>query len=190
MDYKIAVNGYLKSFLQTQLNGLTGHIEMAGYPFDRVEWGKPDIIRQDGRPSWWVYEQTGYWLDGFTRCAILINDHAAIERARAIIYPNYNICVNGQWAYGVGESCTVKEEKDGTLSLEAYKIANWKLCRKKRIKVKTDGERGFIELYRTGDFLFTPSLPKRPVKADEEKTIIQLVPYGQTLCRITVFPCV
>ena len=35
MDYKIAVNGYLKSFLQTQLNGLTGHIEMAGYPFDR-----------------------------------------------------------------------------------------------------------------------------------------------------------
>ena len=45
MDYKIAVNGYLKSFLQTQLNGLTGHIEMAGYPFDRVEWGKPDIIR-------------------------------------------------------------------------------------------------------------------------------------------------
>ena len=105
-------------------------------------------------------------------------------------YPNYNICVNGQWVYGVGESCTVKEEKDGTLSLEAYKIANWKWCRKKRIKVKTDGERGFIELYRTGDFLFTPSLPKSPVKADEEKTIIQLVPYGQTLCRITVFPCV
>ena len=33
-----------------------------------------------------VYEQTAYWIDGFTRCAILSEDERAIHRAEEIIY--------------------------------------------------------------------------------------------------------
>ncbi len=83
---KITARGHLKSFLQTQLDGLTGHPEVAGYPFDRVEWGQPDYVADNDLPQWWVYEQTAYWVDGLTRCAIALDDEAALERASRIIY--------------------------------------------------------------------------------------------------------
>lgn len=80
----------LKDFLKKQMLGLTGHIEVAKFPFDTVEWGQDDYT---GKPvycswghAWWAYEQTGYWVDGFTRCAILLRDRKAINRAKTIIY--------------------------------------------------------------------------------------------------------
>ena len=78
--------GFLKEFLLTQMKGLTGHIEVAGYPFGQVEWGKPDVYTNDGKPIWWVYEQTAYWLDGYIRAAILLDDKKVIEKAKTIIY--------------------------------------------------------------------------------------------------------
>lgn len=57
-----------KDFLKRQMNGITGHIEVAGYPFDSVEWGKEDKIGKDEiytwGDTWWAYEQTAYWVDG------------------------------------------------------------------------------------------------------------------------------
>ena len=58
--------GFLKKFLQTQMSGLTGHIEEARYPFDTVEWGRKEYFANNENPNWWVYEQTAYWLDGFS----------------------------------------------------------------------------------------------------------------------------
>ena len=78
--------GFLKKFLQTQMSGLTGHIEEARYPFDTVEWGRKEYFANNENPNWWVYEQTAYWLDGFLRCAILLDDKKAIQRAATIIY--------------------------------------------------------------------------------------------------------
>lgn len=73
-----------EKFLQKQMNGITGHIEVAGYPFDQVEWGQEDNIGLDSVYSWgapwWAYEQTAYWVDGFTRCAILLRDKVALSR--------------------------------------------------------------------------------------------------------------
>lgn len=83
---KTECRGWFEDFLKTQMNGLTGHIENAGFPFDRVEWGKKDVICNNENPDWWVYEQTAYWVDGFTRCAVLLGDTAAIKRASDIIY--------------------------------------------------------------------------------------------------------
>ena len=75
------------SYIKQQILGLTGHIEEAGFPFDRVEWGKPDYTAENGgNPGWWVYEQTAYWLDGFTRAAILLKDETLLKRAEEIIY--------------------------------------------------------------------------------------------------------
>ena len=71
---KIRPNGWIRSFLETQLTGLTGHIEEAGYPFDTVCWGEADYASDNENPQWWVYEQTAYWLDGMLRCAIALED--------------------------------------------------------------------------------------------------------------------
>ncbi len=80
----IKPQGWVKDFLLTQMEGLTGHIEKAGAPFNCVEWGKPDYVGYNA--GWWVYEQVAYWLDGYLKCAILLEDEAAIKRASGIIY--------------------------------------------------------------------------------------------------------
>lgn len=101
-------------------------------------------------------------------------------------FPAYNICVKGEFAYGVSEDCKAQVESDSTVSLEVYKLSNWKLQRKKKIKVLLGSKTRYE--YRTGDYLFTPPLPTHPVKENDQKVRIKLVPYGKTLCRVTVFP--
>ena len=83
--------GHIKDFLKTQLKGLTGHIENAGYPFNLVEWGQADILTDNENPSWWVYEQTAYWLDGYIRCAILLEDEKALAHGKQIIYNVFSV---------------------------------------------------------------------------------------------------
>lgn len=81
----IKAQGWYRDFLQRQMSGLTGHIEEAGFPFDTISWGLPDIETENDNPTWWVYEQVAYWLDGFLRCAILLEDAQSVERAKTII---------------------------------------------------------------------------------------------------------
>ena len=89
-EQEIAMNieplGYLKRFLEKQMDGLTGHIGEAGYPFDCVEWGAPDDSPATTNDQWWRYEQVAYWLDGYTRAAILLKDEEKIANASRIIY--------------------------------------------------------------------------------------------------------
>ncbi len=81
--------GMLRRFIETQMDGLTGNIEAAGYPFDISTWGDPDYVPQEP-VTWWPFEQTGYWIDGYTRCAILLDDKKALERTEKIIYSAIN----------------------------------------------------------------------------------------------------
>ena len=37
---RITPKGWMRDFLLSQKNGLTGHIEAAGSPFDRVGWDR------------------------------------------------------------------------------------------------------------------------------------------------------
>ncbi len=83
---KIIPNGNYKKFLETQISGLTGHIENAGFPFDRVSWKTCDYMSNNENPGWWIYEQTAYWLDGYTRLGILLDDKKIINEASEIIY--------------------------------------------------------------------------------------------------------
>lgn len=82
--------GFFKQFLETQMEGLTGHIGEAGYPFDIVQWGEDDFQTSNRTPNWWVYEQTAYWLDGFLKTSILLDNKAGIEKASNIIYKVIN----------------------------------------------------------------------------------------------------
>lgn len=83
---KIRPESWIRRFLQTQLTGLTGHIEEAGYPFNTVCWGCADYESHNENPQWWVYEQTAYWLDGMLRCAILLEDPQYLNKGKQILY--------------------------------------------------------------------------------------------------------
>ena len=87
---KIRPRGILRKLLERQMSGLTGNIEQAGYPYTVALWGEDDHIPTNGNPVWWVYEQSAYWVDGFTRAAILLEDGEALSRAQDIIYKVIN----------------------------------------------------------------------------------------------------
>lgn len=80
---QIKPEGWLGDFLRKQAEGLTGHLEVAGYPFDRVGWDRFDVdtTKSNDNPGWWAYEQTGYWLDGMERLAELLGDRKLKAKA-------------------------------------------------------------------------------------------------------------
>ena len=101
----IEPEGWIGQFLQTQRDGLTGHIEVAGHPFNTGMWKEVmalDRITQeqrerslawDGSPVepdtgvfWWPYEQTGYYIDGAMKCGYLLGDSMLLDRARHQVY--------------------------------------------------------------------------------------------------------
>ncbi|MBP7829923.1 MAG: glycoside hydrolase family 127 protein [Kiritimatiellae bacterium] len=78
----IRPSGWLRRWLERQRDGLTGHLDHAGYPFDTRGW-RDDPIRRDGRAlrSWWPYEQTAYWIDGMARLGALLGDNELLRKA-------------------------------------------------------------------------------------------------------------
>lgn len=71
--------GWMKEVLTTQRNGLTGHIQVAGAPFDKEGWGDAAQKKMD---RWEDFEQTGYWADGALRCGYLIDDPELTRRVK------------------------------------------------------------------------------------------------------------
>lgn len=82
----IRTDGWLHAFLARQRDGLTGHLEVAGYPFSTRGW-KEDVIPlgERGGSGWWPYEQYAYWVDGQLRCGLLLDDETLKRKARAQI---------------------------------------------------------------------------------------------------------
>lgn len=72
--------GWLRRYLEIQRDGLTGHLEHAGFPFDTGGWLARQVAHRDGE-AWWPYEQTAYWIDGMARCAYLLRDRRLIAKA-------------------------------------------------------------------------------------------------------------
>lgn len=71
--------GWMKEVLTTQRNGLTGHIQVAGAPFDKEGWGDAAQKKMD---RWEDFEQTGYWADGALRCGYLIDAPELTQRVK------------------------------------------------------------------------------------------------------------
>ncbi len=74
----VTPRGWIKSWLQRQADGLTGHPENLAYPYDTCMYaGKipPPPVKQPA--LWWPYEQSGYFVDGATRLNHLIDDPGA-----------------------------------------------------------------------------------------------------------------
>lgn len=82
----ITPKGWLKQYLFNQRDGLTGHLENAGYPFNTVGWAADSIPNNNSVEKWWPYEQNAYWIDGMVRCGLLLNDTFLLNKARKSIY--------------------------------------------------------------------------------------------------------
>lgn len=72
--------GWIRRWLELQRDGLTGHLEAAGFPYNTKLWACRELPFRHGAP-WWPYEQTAYWVDGFTRCGYLLGDRDLIGKA-------------------------------------------------------------------------------------------------------------
>ncbi len=72
----IAPDSWLRNFLVVQKDGLTGHINAAGYPYNSIGWkGVVGLPKNTPKSKvWWPYEQTAYWIDGALRCGYLLHD--------------------------------------------------------------------------------------------------------------------
>jgi len=79
--------GWLYRYLELQRDGLTGHLEQAGFPFDSVSWaiGDEDSASGTPNPEWWPYEQTAYWMDGLERTGHLLRDTDLLSKADDVI---------------------------------------------------------------------------------------------------------
>jgi len=90
----IRPEGWLRQYLVDQRNGLTGHLENAGYPFNTAGW-LADKIETDSE-AWWPFEQNAYWVDGMIRCGLLLNDESLIGKAhRSMDYVLNRPAANG-----------------------------------------------------------------------------------------------
>ncbi len=76
----IRPEGWLRRYLEKQRDGLTGHLEAAGYPFNTKGWAVSELPVSTGL-GWWPYEQTGYWIDGMMRAGLLLEDRFLVEKA-------------------------------------------------------------------------------------------------------------
>jgi len=81
----IRPDGWLRTYLERQRHGLTGYLENAGYPFNRSYWGFDKIGKGKFWDAWGPYEQTGYWIDGMTRCGHLLRDTFLLRKTKKII---------------------------------------------------------------------------------------------------------
>jgi hypothetical protein len=76
--------GWIKGWLDRQVQGLTGHPENLAYPYDTCMFaGKippPPVKHGD---VWWPYEQSGYYVDSAIRTALLVDDPAAMVQPAA-----------------------------------------------------------------------------------------------------------
>lgn len=72
--------GWLLRLLRRQRDGLTGHLDEIGYPFDTDAWRSRRVSR------WWEpYEQNAYWIDGMLRLGRLLGDRALTGKAKGFL---------------------------------------------------------------------------------------------------------
>ena len=104
-------DGWLKEFLRRQLDGLSGHPGIQGYPFTLNPWQGEDT---PGNSTWWPWEQTGYLEDGLVRLGQLTGNKdlqksfqetlewvMAHPNSDGLLGPSLNVTPHWQWPMAV-----------------------------------------------------------------------------------------
>jgi hypothetical protein len=94
---KITPEGWQRSFLLKQRNGLTGQLDTIAEPFNQGGWIGPKEnlkgplyksinVKGEEVLAWGTYEATGNYYDGVLRCGLLLQDDFLLNKAKRQIY--------------------------------------------------------------------------------------------------------
>ena len=81
----IQPEGWLRGYMEKQAAQLGSRLPQVSWPFTGAYWSgekNPEDGKEDG---WWPWEQKGYWIDGATRLAIVLQDEQLMAQVRASI---------------------------------------------------------------------------------------------------------
>ncbi|MGD0796746.1 MAG: beta-L-arabinofuranosidase domain-containing protein [Acidobacteriaceae bacterium] len=74
----VKARGWIAGWLERQLEGMTGHPQNLGYPYDTcMVAGKIPAPAMKHGENWWPYEQSSYFFDGSVRLGLLLDTPAA-----------------------------------------------------------------------------------------------------------------
>ena len=82
----ITPEGWVREILQRQKDGLTGHPEAMSYPFDSCCWAGDLEMSKNPHywgSDWWRFEQSAYYVDGFSKLGYLIRDPELMAKGKA-----------------------------------------------------------------------------------------------------------
>lgn len=98
--------GWIKEYLKRQKEGITGHIEKCGKPFDT-----PNNLweTKEDAESWIPCEQQAYWVDGALKLSWLLDDEGLKDKVRNIM--TASIQRLGAESYQDGRPVDVSPEK-------------------------------------------------------------------------------
>lgn len=95
---QIKAEGWVKAYMNTQADGLTGELGKIGHPFTQPTWdATPDQAESQlahfigglnsKNDAWVPFEQTGYWIDGAIRAGHLASNEKLLALGKGKIYP-------------------------------------------------------------------------------------------------------
>ena len=76
-------DGWLARCCGLQREGLTGHPEALGYPYDTCLWAGTIPRQGEHGEAWWRYEQTAYYVDGLLRLGYATGDSELIRKGES-----------------------------------------------------------------------------------------------------------
>ena len=82
----ITPEGWVREILQRQKDGLTGHPEAMSYPFDSCCWAGDLEMSKNPHywgSDWWRFEQSAYYVDGFSRLGYVLDDEELMAKGKA-----------------------------------------------------------------------------------------------------------
>ena len=82
----ITPEGWVREILERQKDGLTGHPEAMSYPFDSCCWaGNLEMSKNPHYwgSDWWRFEQSAYYVDGFSRLGYVLDDEELMAKGKA-----------------------------------------------------------------------------------------------------------
>ena len=77
--------GWLRGYMEKQASQLGSKLPQISWPFTGTYWGGEKNGEAGKEDAWGPWEQKGYWIDGATRLAIVLQDEQLMAQVRASI---------------------------------------------------------------------------------------------------------
>ena len=169
----VKADGWIEEFLNRQLSGMTGHREALDYPYNTMMWMGESTRMGDWGCDWWRFEQTGYFTDGAMRLGYLNGKKPGLPDFKC-----WNITPTAPWNYAIVHGAEPEYMKTGA---DGYPLDPGNAPCIIRIPVRK------VTGWVLDEDRYTSRVPYEfELECDVEH--LELVPYGSTTIRLTLFP--